>query len=261
LIGLFALPKRAQPKTKLQVDGSANGPRYAGVAEALMTEISEGRYEVGGNLPTEQELCKRFGVSRSTIRQALSEIESAGLVERRQGSGTRLVATRRPLRYGLSVNSESDILRYVSETVLLMNSPAVRIPVAEGRRLRLGDPSQWSRWRGVRKSVGERLPLGAVSVYLPNQYADVMRQQARQQNRAIFDLLSQSHGVEVTAIEQDISATVLDTSEAELLEAQPGDPALSIVRRFSSAKGLIEVAETIHPSDRFIYQLRLERSS
>jgi DNA-binding GntR family transcriptional regulator len=258
--GTIIVPKKAQANIKSEENGSAGGPRYAGVAEALMVEISEGRYEVGANLPTEQALCKRFGVSRSTIRQALSEIESAGLVERRQGSGTRLVATRPTLRYGLSVNSESDILRYVSETILLVSGSAVPAPVSDGRRLRLGDPAQWSRWKGVRKSVDERLPLGTVSVYLPNQYADVMRLQARQQKRAIFDLISRSHGVVVTAIEQDISATVLDASEADLLEAQPGDPALSIVRKFYSAKGLIEVSETIHPSDRFIYQLRLERS-
>ena len=258
-MGPFALAKVSQNNSKTLKISSLPGPRYAGVAQALMLEISEGKYEVGDNLPTEQELCNRFSVSRSTVRQALSEIEAAGLVERRQGSGTKLVAIRPSLRYGLSVTSDSDILRYVSETVLIIDGGATRASMEDARRLRLGDPAHWLRWNGVRSSPGDGVSLGVVKVYLPDQYVDVMQKQSRQPQRAIFDLISQTHGVAVTSIEQDISATVLDASEAELLGSQAGHAALSIARRFHSAKGLFEVSETIHPSDRFVYQLRLER--
>jgi GntR family transcriptional regulator len=91
--------------------------RYAALADTLIQSVQRGEYPVGGHLPTEAELCTVFGVSRSTVRQALRVLESSGLIERRQGSGTKVVASHAPVRYVLSLASEADILRYASESL------------------------------------------------------------------------------------------------------------------------------------------------
>jgi len=57
------------------------------VAEALETEIRAGRLESGHKLPTEAALAEQFGVSRTSIREAVSRLKSLGLVASRQGSG------------------------------------------------------------------------------------------------------------------------------------------------------------------------------
>jgi GntR family transcriptional regulator len=62
-------------------------PLYAQVKDALQREIEE-YMTPGQNLPIEPELEKRFGVSRVTIRRALEELESDGLIIRKQGRGT-----------------------------------------------------------------------------------------------------------------------------------------------------------------------------
>ncbi len=56
--------------------------------EHLLSEMREHRIPVGGQLPTETELVRHFSVSRSTVRQVLSELTVAGLIERQQGRGT-----------------------------------------------------------------------------------------------------------------------------------------------------------------------------
>lgn len=62
-------------------------PKYQRIADHLRKElISVNRGKIN-KLPTEKELCERYGVSRQTVRQALSIIEHEGLIERRQGSG------------------------------------------------------------------------------------------------------------------------------------------------------------------------------
>src|SRR6266446_10994050 len=54
----------------------------------LQNEILSGRYQPGHKLPSEAALLKRFGTSRITVGRALRELQQAGLVQRRAGSGT-----------------------------------------------------------------------------------------------------------------------------------------------------------------------------
>ena len=57
------------------------------VAAALTDEIRSGRWPVGSKLPTEVALVQELGVSRTVVREAISRLRTAGLVEPRQGSG------------------------------------------------------------------------------------------------------------------------------------------------------------------------------
>jgi GntR family transcriptional regulator len=66
--------------------------RYAQVAHDLAEGIASQRFPVGSLLPTELELCERYGVSRHTIRIALRELQELGLVSRRKKVGTRVEA-------------------------------------------------------------------------------------------------------------------------------------------------------------------------
>ncbi len=63
-------------------------PKYQAVAETLRRDIAAGVYRDGDTLLTEAELKDKFNVSRQTVRQAISLLESDGLVVRRRGSGT-----------------------------------------------------------------------------------------------------------------------------------------------------------------------------
>lgn len=229
------------------------------VADALKAEIAAGTYEVGRKLPTEFELCSRYGVSRSTVRQALAELEAVGIARRRQGSGTTVVARAPALRYSLSVATEADIARYASETAFEISDFAVAVSSVDSRRLRLGAPDQWLAWRGLRRAVHGGPPLGVGTVYVTHDYADAVQDAGPGSHSAIFDRISAAFGVVVTSIEQQISATVLDQDEAARLETAEGAPALAIVRRYVAGQRLIEVAETVYPSDRFSYTLRLDR--
>ena len=58
------------------------------IAEHIRAKIRSGEYEVGSQLPTENELSVFFGVSRPTIRQALGQLSQEGYVKRIKGSGT-----------------------------------------------------------------------------------------------------------------------------------------------------------------------------
>ena len=58
------------------------------MAVRLQEQIAQGRFEVGGKLPTESELMKIFGVGRSTVREAVKILANMGLLKVQQGAGT-----------------------------------------------------------------------------------------------------------------------------------------------------------------------------
>lgn len=57
------------------------------IAETLAAEIARGHFPMGGKLPTEAGLSARFGVNRHTVRHALAELATRGLVHARRGAG------------------------------------------------------------------------------------------------------------------------------------------------------------------------------
>jgi DNA-binding GntR family transcriptional regulator len=70
-------------------------PRYLELADLLRSNIVEGRLTELESFPTESELCEEHGVSRFTVREALRQLQTEGLIRRRRGSGTGHPAGRR----------------------------------------------------------------------------------------------------------------------------------------------------------------------
>jgi GntR family transcriptional regulator len=86
----------------LRVNGRRRAPRsgptppfYLQVVRALKDEIVTGVHPVGSQLPTEEELCERFSVSRYTVRKASRRLREDNLVSSRQGAGTIVVPPAR----------------------------------------------------------------------------------------------------------------------------------------------------------------------
>jgi GntR family transcriptional regulator len=73
------------------------------IAELLRDRVQSGEYAAGAQLPSEPELARSLGVSRSSLRAALALLEAEGLLRSVHGSGT-FVADRPPLRNDLSRN-------------------------------------------------------------------------------------------------------------------------------------------------------------
>lgn len=76
----------------------SNGLKYLQIRDLLVDQFRKQEYKPGTKIPTEQALTRTMGVSRTTIRQALSMLEKDGVVERRHGSGTFFVghSSRQP---------------------------------------------------------------------------------------------------------------------------------------------------------------------
>jgi GntR family transcriptional regulator len=89
-----ASPPQGGPQTRVSVSVKSDDPLYLQVVRVLKDEIISGVHPVGSQLPTEEELCERFSVSRYTVRAALRRLREDNLVSSRQGAGTTVVPPR-----------------------------------------------------------------------------------------------------------------------------------------------------------------------
>jgi GntR family transcriptional regulator, arabinose operon transcriptional repressor len=82
----------------------AEVPKYKQILKDLQDAIATGRYGQGERLPSESELVKTFGASRITVNRALREMQLAGLIDRRAGSGSYVKgSTHRGYTFGLLI--------------------------------------------------------------------------------------------------------------------------------------------------------------
>jgi DNA-binding LacI/PurR family transcriptional regulator len=90
--------------------GARQAPKYQQVYSALRRDIQSGRLAGGDRLPSEADLVRLFGASRITVGRAVRDLQAAGLVERRAGSGTFVKQTQKSagLSFGLLIPDLGD---------------------------------------------------------------------------------------------------------------------------------------------------------
>ena len=109
-----AASPKARPPARAPVGAKSDDPLYLQVVRALKDEIVSGVYPVGSQLPTEEELCDRFSVSRYTVREALRRLREDSLVSSRQGAGTTVVPPRPSDSFVHEVMSINDLVAFAT---------------------------------------------------------------------------------------------------------------------------------------------------
>jgi DNA-binding FadR family transcriptional regulator len=97
-----AAAKRLTPAPQAEFEPIRVEPAYRKVAAALLDRITTRAISAGERLPPEIELARQFGVHRGTVREALRELQSNGLLKRERGS--KLMMVTRPARVDVAAN-------------------------------------------------------------------------------------------------------------------------------------------------------------
>ena len=90
-------------------------PLYYRLQQHLEERIRGGQLHPGNPLPTEEQLCGQYGVSRITVRHALDSLLHRGLISRRRGVGTFVADNAEPVKLVRLVGSLEDTLSYAAE--------------------------------------------------------------------------------------------------------------------------------------------------
>jgi DNA-binding GntR family transcriptional regulator len=235
---------------------------YSNLARDLHTAISAGVHRPGSMLPGEHELAATHGVSRQTVRAALNLLERDGLVERRRGAGTFVLAPRPPSGFGQSVLSTEELIHYASDTRRVVRSAETIVAdkdLASGAGVQPG--SRWLRLINTRIDPSNPEKPICVSYAYIDASLSAIGEHLGDEKTALCDLIAQFCGVQVDTIEQEMQGALISKDIEELVSAPLGSPALRILRRYRDVRGWAFMTSiSIHPADRFAYRMKLERS-
>lgn len=124
-------------------DAPDKTPIWKEIANALRSDLAEGRYGPGDRLPTEAALADRFGVNRHTVRHGLSVLVEEGLVRTRRGAGAFVAATPTDYPIGKRVRFHENLIaagRRPEKRVLALDERAATKGEARALQIRAGDP-------------------------------------------------------------------------------------------------------------------------
>ena len=218
-------------------------PLYHQIALTLRS-----RAEAGG-LATEQQLCAEFGVSRTTVRQALGLLKQDGLLKSRRGVGTRFLPQAPARRLTSSVG---DPLHAGLGTVeKIVSIERVEPPGAARAFLDAGDEPIT---RLVRVHTLDGAPLSVVVTYMQARYAPkaILRQ-------SVHEFLWQRHGLLQKRSVHRIGVARTDTMVAPLLGVSIAEPVLHVQSCAYLEDGRpIRWTDNYFREERFAYQAEVE---
>jgi DNA-binding GntR family transcriptional regulator len=246
--------------TAMRASLKSDDPLYLQVVRALKDEIVSGVYPVGSQLPTEEELCERFSVSRYTVREALRRLREDSLVSSRQGAGTTVVPPRPADSFVHEVMSINDLVAFATDVRFAVDTiEMIEIDEKLSARTGIAGGEQWLAVRGFRHIGGSDLPVCWTEVYIAREFAAVGRLLQRHRG-PIFHLIEDLFGQSIVEVHQEIAAALLPPLLAGGLKAQSGATALEVQRTYKLATGKIaQVAINTHPASRFRHSMTMRR--
>jgi len=231
--------------------GSAE-PLHAQVAAALRAEIRGHELAPGAPLPSEAALCERFGVARSVVRQALSNLAADGLIRREAG---RPAAVASPIEHRRLVQRTTGLYDQFAGSGIALRTKVVRIGPAEA-------PPAVAAFFGAGRAVAiERVrytdegPLAYVRTWLPESAAPGLRA-ADLADVSLHGVLARRYGRRPASGRNLIRAVAADARLAAALEVPQGAPLLLLEGKAADHEGRpLEWFHTWHRADRLAFDV------
>jgi len=246
--------------TDNKLESFSSGPRYAQLAKTLLNEIKSGLYSVGDLLPTEFELCTQFGVSRFTVREAVKQLVQKGLIVRQPGVGSRVISQVSASQYTQTMSGITDLRQYATETTLEISAhKVVEVNQEIAEHLGATPGETWLRIEGLRSVDNQHLPICWTEVYVAPRFRSITGVSGRLA-RPIYQMIEEQFDCKIKTVHQEIQAIILSAPVAKKLGATARSAGLWLCRKYMDERDdLVEMAISIHPSDRFSYRESFRR--
>lgn len=233
-------------------------PLHEQISGRLREEIRTGALPPDSQLPSEKELCRRFDVSRVTVRRALQTLEADGLIYRRQGLGSFVCDRRMAQGLVRLTDFAQDLSRAgleASSRVLYQEHEACPSTVAD----RLGVEPATRILRLDRLRLGDGVPIALDRTWIPLYYAQLLDGHDLS-SETLYQVLEREYGIPALSGRYRITARSADPTIAEALGVPAGE-ALLVIERTTRTVGerALYFQRRHYRSDRLVYELELAR--
>ncbi|HEY4687712.1 MAG TPA: GntR family transcriptional regulator [Anaerolineae bacterium] len=248
------------PKARSVIDRKSHVPFYVQLEEILRTEIERGQLKPGERLPGEFELCQRYDVSRTVVRQALRDLTDEGLIVRDKGKGTFVAEPK------ISESLVQKLTGFYQDMVDRGFTPITQVlkqevvPASEKVAGYLGLKPDTSVIEIQRLRFIQDEPIVLVTSFLPYALCPQLAH-ADLTKRSLYAFLEKEAGLFIARGRRTIEAVPASESEARLLLVERGAPLIKLDSvSYLSDDTPMEYYRALHRGDRSRFEVELVRT-
>lgn len=230
-------------------------PLYDQLVDLLKEQI-ENDMEPHTMLPSERELSDKYGLSRTTVRLALQELEKMGFIYRQHGKGTFVSSINQEvtnLTGGYSFTEQMRSLgKHPKTKILQYKIVEANKFFAEHLNLSLGD----KLIKIKRLRTADDMPMMVERSYLPfKKFLSLTK--ADLERKPLYDLFEQEFQETIKLADEEFYASIVSDNDGKLLDVPNGAPSLNLVRTTYNIKNeVIEFTLSVARADQFRYRVR-----
>ncbi|HLR35730.1 MAG TPA: GntR family transcriptional regulator [Tissierellales bacterium] len=232
-------------------------PLYYQLMDIIIEMIEVENLKENDKLPSERELCEQYDVSRSTVRQAIQELEKEGYIYREHGKGT-FVSPKKLKQDLLGFYSFTEEMKKMGKkpTSKVLDFKVIECneKVAKKMKLEIGDKV----YEFTRLRLADNEPMMLETSYVPyNRFPKLT--EGELQEKPMYDIFTEKYDASFTRAEEIFQSVLTRDFEAELLEYSEDFPSMMIERITYEEDIIIEYTKGIARGDRFKYHVVLNK--
>jgi GntR family transcriptional regulator len=233
-------------------------PLYYQIQELLTQQIESGAFKPGEMIPSENELCKLFEVSKATVLQAIQTLVNKRLVYRVKGKGTFVANPK--------INQNLTTLLSYSDEILGQNkTPKNNLlyrreaPISETLANLFGVEPGSPLYIIQRLREVDGVPTALQTSYLPKHICPGLIDQPLKDD-SLYKTLQHRYNIEISSANETLQVVKADRYEAKKLEIKTGDPLFLIERSSIDTKGRpVELVKTLLRGDKTKFNIELKK--
>jgi GntR family transcriptional regulator len=241
------------------IDREDHQKLYFQLYEILKKKIESNEWLVGSQIPTEDELCKMFSVSRATVRTAVLELVRQGYLKRQQGKGTfiyknyvseglTMLTNFRELLFEEGLNFTTNVL---ARTVMMpIDDLDLKLDIQKDKHV-----IYIKRLRSI-----DNEPVLLQETYIPYNICPLLLEEDIE-HQSLFELFEKKYGIKITRVKNYIEIAPLPPDERQLVGLVEGSQAILLNQYFYSGDTLVMYTRSIKRTDRFKFLMELERKA
>jgi GntR family transcriptional regulator, N-acetylglucosamine utilization regulator len=233
-------------------------PRYFQLKEILRERIRSGEWKPGELIPSERELSEKYGISRMTARQAITDLVNEGIFYREQGKGT-FVSQRKITQQLIHLTGFTEDIRARGQRPGTKVLSAMMHPADEesAEKLRINQGTPIFRLQRLRLADDE--PLAIELSQISFKGCEKLLEEDLEHN-SLYRLLEAKYGISLMEADQELEAGLTGSEEAQLLKISIARPVLFTRRvTYTDRNQPIEYAKAVYCGNKYTFYTHMKR--
>lgn len=232
-------------------------PLYYQLMDIIINMIEEGNLKEDDQLPSERELCDSYEISRSTVRQAIQELEKEGYIYRLHGKGTFVspkVFNQDLLKFYSFTDEMKKIGKVPCSKVLEFSVIDCSEKLSKKMKLSKSDKLYFI----TRLRLADNEPMMLETSYIPYNKFPGLNKELLEEN-PMYDIFKFHYGILITSAEEVFQSVLTKEEEAKFLGYTSALPSMMIERITYEKEEIVEYTKSIARGDRFRYSTVLKK--